>query len=244
MKQALPFLQSPFRDGPLQFIQSMGQQFGENPELYAQFGIKGHNGIDIPKNLGTLVYSSQDGIVTRLQISQSQGNGIWILDEHARQWLHPTYFRTSYWHLEKFVNGLKVGDKVMKGQLIGYVDSTGFSTGHHLHWGLCPFVDFGSVKLFPDNGYDGYIDPFKFLEGYSHDSNREIGGTSEINNMLKLVIKDTEQYIRGKDGKDYHIYNLATLNAAFSAGIISSLIPEVVQSINDSGKDFVVLMQE
>ena len=62
--------------------------------------------------------------------------------------------------------------------------------------------------------------------------------------MLKLVIKDTEQYIRGKDGKDYHIYNLATLNAAFSAGIISSLIPEVVQSINDSGKDFVVLMQE
>ena len=62
--------------------------------------------------------------------------------------------------------------------------------------------------------------------------------------MLRLVILGKEQYIVGKDGLAYHIYNAATLPTLLSAGIISSLTPEPVTAIQDSGKDFVLLTQE
>ena len=62
--------------------------------------------------------------------------------------------------------------------------------------------------------------------------------------MVKLVILGTEQYLRGLDGKDYHIFNAATLNALHKAGILGTLTPEPVSSINYAGKDFVVLVQE
>ena len=140
--QAIQFLSSPFKDETLAFIQSMGQRFGEDPETYARFGIDGHNGIDIPKNEGVPIFASHDGRVVRIQESATQGNGIWILQTIPETWLERlVYFRTSYWHLKGFAQGLRVGQEVFSGQLIGYVDSTGFSTGHHLHFGLCPFVE-------------------------------------------------------------------------------------------------------
>ena len=137
-----------------------------------------------------------------------------------------------------------MGQEVISGQLIGYVDSTGFSTGDHLHWGLCPFDGKGVTKVFPNNGYDGYIDPFKFIKDYSHNPLTEIGGTYDLKPMLRLVLLGSEQYLRDKDGNDYHIYNVGTLNALFSAGIIDTLVPTLVSSVKDIGKEFVVLTRE
>lgn len=63
-------------------------------------------------------------------------------------------------------------------------------------------------------------------------------------NMLKLVILGSEQYLVDKDGKAWHIYNAATLNNLYASGIISTLTPEPVSSVNDTGKEFVILTQE
>ena len=57
-------------------------------------------------------------------------------------------------------------------------------------------------------------------------------------NMLKLVIKDNEQYVRDINGLDWHIANVETLADFKRAGIISTLLPETVTSINPSGKDW------
>ena len=99
-------------------------------------------------------------------------------------------------------------------------------------------------KLFEGNGYDGYIDPFKFLKGYSFDPLMPIGGTYELPKTMQLVILGKEQYLVDKDGKGWHIYNAATLNNLYAAGIISTLIPDLVSSVEDTGKEFVVLTQE
>lgn len=62
--------------------------------------------------------------------------------------------------------------------------------------------------------------------------------------MLKLIIKNTEQYLRAPDGRDWHVYNSSTLHDLLAAGIISSLNPEPVASINDTGREFVSLVRE
>jgi len=59
-----------------------------------------------------------------------------------------------------------------------------------------------------------------------------------------IIFGGTEQYIRGQDGKDYHIYNLAILDALKKMGILSTADPEIVTSINDSGIEIVCLTKE
>lgn len=61
---------------------------------------------------------------------------------------------------------------------------------------------------------------------------------------MKLVIKGTEQYLRGKDGKDRHIYNKASLLDYIDAGIIENTTPEKVEEINPIGRDWISLEQE
>lgn len=63
--------------------------------------------------------------------------------------------------------------------------------------------------------------------------------------MYKHVIYNgEEQYLRGQDGKDYHIFNLATLNTLKAIGIVSSAEPEFVDSIDNSGITIFSLQEE
>src|SRR5690606_33093114 len=67
---------------------------------------------------------------------------------------HVNGYETAYGHLSRFVDGLGVGSKVRQGQVIGYVGSTGQSTGPHLHYEISingNLVDPLSVKLPKDN---------------------------------------------------------------------------------------------
>jgi murein DD-endopeptidase MepM/ murein hydrolase activator NlpD len=87
-------------------------------------GDRNHNGIDIAAGCGTPVVAAESGQVSAANYSTSAGNLVHI--EHGGG------LQTRYFHLQRSVVG--VGANVTRGQLIGYVGSTGNSTGCHLHW--------------------------------------------------------------------------------------------------------------
>ncbi|MBB5705836.1 M23 family metallopeptidase [Sphingopyxis panaciterrulae] len=83
-----------------------------------------HNGIDIPAPYGTPIYATADGTVGRAQRLGGYGNYVEI--EHGNA------IETRYGHMSRFV--VQSGQHVKKGDIIGYVGSTGRSTGNHLHY--------------------------------------------------------------------------------------------------------------
>ncbi len=83
-----------------------------------------HSGLDIAAARGTPVKASNDGVVRLSMMLKVTGNTI-IID-------HGCNIYTSYAHLDKLM--VEEGDVVKKGDIIGEVGSTGFSTGPHLHW--------------------------------------------------------------------------------------------------------------
>jgi len=83
-----------------------------------------HSGLDIGGNSGDPVYSAADGTVTASGRDRVYGNYITI--NHGRG------IQTKYLHLRQ--RGVEAGDKVVKGQIIGQLGSTGRSTGPHLHY--------------------------------------------------------------------------------------------------------------
>ena len=87
---------------------------------------KKHTGTDFAAPLGTPVMASGAGTVIRAQWCGGGGNCIKIK--------HNSTYSTVYAHLSKFAGGIKSGTKVKQGKVIGYVGSTGLSTGPHLHY--------------------------------------------------------------------------------------------------------------
>jgi hypothetical protein len=101
-----------------------------------------HEGTDFGSPSGTPVGASSFGTVTFVGFAGPTGNFVRIL--------HPGDIETGYAHLSRFAEGLKVGDKVKRLQLIGYVGSTGRSTGPHLHFSAKragKFIDPESLNL-------------------------------------------------------------------------------------------------
>jgi murein DD-endopeptidase MepM/ murein hydrolase activator NlpD len=101
-----------------------------------------HTGVDLAAPRGTPIYASGDGVIERAQWVSGYGRYIEIK--------HVNGFETGYGHQSAFADGIKPGVKVRQGQLIGYVGSTGNSTGNHLHFEIKVngrFVDPLSVKL-------------------------------------------------------------------------------------------------
>lgn len=127
----------------------------------------GHNGIDIMCNKGTPIYAPADGWIIE-QVAKDTGYGLRISIRHEVLVNGVThYFFTVYGHMEKLEIDKNIGWNwnskvypVKMGQVIGYVDSTGYSTGDHLHWSLYPVLQNGN-KLFPNNGFGGAVDPFE-----------------------------------------------------------------------------------
>jgi murein DD-endopeptidase MepM/ murein hydrolase activator NlpD len=85
-----------------------------------------HNGIDFGAPTGTPVLASSFGTVSYVGYAGASGNLVKVE--------HPGGVETGYAHLSRFAEGLKLGDHVKRLQLIGYVGSTGRSTGPHLHF--------------------------------------------------------------------------------------------------------------
>ena len=87
---------------------------------------KMHRGTDFAAPMGTPIMASGSGTVTRARWCGGGGNCVKIR--------HNSTYETIYAHMSKFARGIKEGRKVKQGQIIGYVGSTGMSTGPHLHY--------------------------------------------------------------------------------------------------------------
>ena len=87
---------------------------------------KMHTGTDFAAPKGTPIMASGDGLVVRAKWCGGGGNCVKIK--------HNSVYQTVYAHMSKFAKGIKRGARVKQGQIIGYVGSTGLSTGPHLHY--------------------------------------------------------------------------------------------------------------
>ena len=87
---------------------------------------KKHMGTDFAAPMGTPIMASGSGTITRAKWCGGGGNCIKIK--------HNSTYETVYAHMKSFAKGMKPGKKVRQGQIIGYVGSTGMSTGPHLHY--------------------------------------------------------------------------------------------------------------
>lgn len=100
---------------------------------------KHHKGIDFAAPPGTPIMASGDGVIEKLGFWDAYGNYIRI--RHNRE------VATAYAHLSRYAKGLKAGKRVSQGQIIGYVGTTGRSTGPHLHYELLK----GGVQINPSS---------------------------------------------------------------------------------------------
>ncbi|MBI3160414.1 MAG: M23 family metallopeptidase [Chloroflexi bacterium] len=102
------------------------QAFGANPEIYSKWGLPGHEGVDIRAPMNTNIYGGYEGTVFAVENNPD----VHPYGKHVRI-LHKDGYRTVYAHLAQTL--VQVGEKVKAKQMIGKADSTGNSTGSHLH---------------------------------------------------------------------------------------------------------------
>ncbi|NPU89968.1 MAG: M23 family metallopeptidase [Fervidobacterium sp.] len=135
---------------PFKNTYKVTQYFGENPDMYSQYGIRGHNGVDFATPIGVDIYPAIDGVVelSERYDDKKSDYGNHIVINHENYGL-----KTLYAHLDSI--NVVVGDYVTDKSIIGKSGNTGRSTGPHLHFGL-------KTKNV-DNGYNGYIDPMPYF---------------------------------------------------------------------------------
>lgn len=126
------------------------QLFGENPQIYKKWGFPGHNGVDYGIANGTPVGAAAAGTVAAVSF-ENGGYGNFVKLSHKDG--SKTYY-TYYAHLASAA--VAAGQKVKTGDVIGYSNNTGASTGPHLHFGL---------KIDGANpAYKGYVDPMPYFK--------------------------------------------------------------------------------
>ena len=103
----------------------LSSSFGKRKHPILGF-TKMHTGTDFAAPKGTPIMASGDGIVIKSSWCGGGGNCVKIK--------HNSTYQTVYAHMSKFGRGIKKGVRVKQGQIIGYVGSTGLSTGPHLHY--------------------------------------------------------------------------------------------------------------
>ena len=103
----------------------LSSSFGKRKHPILGF-TKMHTGTDFAAPTGTPIMASGDGKVIKASWCGGGGNCVKIK--------HNSTYTTVYAHMSKFARGIKKGKKVFQGQIIGYVGSTGMSTGPHLHY--------------------------------------------------------------------------------------------------------------
>lgn len=100
---------------------------GFSMRMHPVFGVwKQHKGVDMAAPTGTPIRASGDGTVDFVGASNGYGNMV-VLN-------HWSNYSTAYGHMSRFASNLRRGQKVAQGDVIGYVGSTGWATGPHLHY--------------------------------------------------------------------------------------------------------------
>jgi murein DD-endopeptidase MepM/ murein hydrolase activator NlpD len=126
---------------PLRFVR-ISSKFDRkrlHPILHVE---KAHLGIDYAAPVGTPVWASASGRVVEAQMKRGSGNTVVIA--------HSNGINTRYYHLSKFARGLRAGQTVKQKDVIGFVGTTGLSTGPHLHFSVTKngaFVDPNKMQI-------------------------------------------------------------------------------------------------
>jgi murein DD-endopeptidase MepM/ murein hydrolase activator NlpD len=116
-------LRKAFLKAPLRFSR-ISSRFS-NSRMHPVLKIRRpHHGVDYAAPVGTPVYSIGDGVIVQTGYNGGAGNMVKIK--------HNSVYSTVYMHLSKYANGIRQGVYVKQGDVIGYVGSTGLSTGPHL----------------------------------------------------------------------------------------------------------------
>jgi murein DD-endopeptidase MepM/ murein hydrolase activator NlpD len=103
---------------------------------------KMHTGVDWGSSMGTPIFAAGNGVIEKA--GWEGGYGKYIRIRHANG------YETAYGHMSAFARGMEPGKRVRQGQIIGYVGSTGLSTGAHLHYEILingRFVDPMKIRL-------------------------------------------------------------------------------------------------
>jgi murein DD-endopeptidase MepM/ murein hydrolase activator NlpD len=157
--------------------------------------IKAHNGLDLKAKHGQPVYAAHEGIAY-FETDANGGEGVVVITSQPFDYKgSQAYFKSIYWHFCDYGKEPQFKSPVLdyqqknagkpmpvkKGDLIGYADNTGLSTGDHCHFGLkpikpgTPFADtwdaadvgIGNwVNVENSNGYLGAIDPTPYFNGH------------------------------------------------------------------------------
>jgi murein DD-endopeptidase MepM/ murein hydrolase activator NlpD len=123
---------------------------------------KMHTGVDWAAPSGTAIYASGNGVVEKAGLESGYGKYIRIR--------HNNGYETAYGHMTAFARGVDEGTRVRQGQVIGFVGSTGLSTGSHLHYEILVngrFVDPMRIKLPRGRVLEGQL-----LAGFDHERER------------------------------------------------------------------------
>ena len=135
-----------------------------------------HKGIDIDAVYGSEIVAAAAGKVTLAEYDSGGGNMV-AID-------HGSYLTTVYMHMSRFA--CKVGDTVKRGQVIGYVGSTGVSTGPHLHFGVRvngnyvnPLSYFPNIKDLGNSSSSSSSDGSSGSSGDSNDSGNSNGNSND-----------------------------------------------------------------
>lgn len=114
--------------------------------------VKMHTGVDWATAYGTPIFASGNGVLEK--VGPEGGYGKYIRIKHSNG------YETAYGHMSAFAKGMEIGKKVRQGQVIGFVGSTGQSTGPHVHYEILVngrFVDPMRVKLPRGRSLEGPI---------------------------------------------------------------------------------------
>jgi len=134
--------------------------------------LKMHTGVDWGAPNGTPIYASGNGVVEKAGWESGYGKYVRLR--------HTNGYETAYGHMSGFARGIQPGVRVRQGQVIGYVGSTGLSTGAHLHYEIMVnghFVDPMRIKLPRGRVLDGPL-----LAGFERERERIDGIMSRTQN--------------------------------------------------------------
>ncbi len=214
----------------------VNQVFGVNGAYYRKNGINinGHNGVDLKAYHGQPIYASADGYAYH-QTDSSLGHGVVVVTDKEYDYKGGTaFFKYINWHMCDYAKEPKYKSPVLdyqqknkgkplfvkRGDLLGYADSTGLSSGDHDHYGLKPMkpgtpinpdedaadVGIGNWRnLEQNNGYLGSIDPVPYFNGkFAQDTDQIVEA-----NKIVVAIEDLEKVNpKGKDFTDTIIESL------------------------------------
>ena len=174
-----PMIFSPLPGTPL-----ITQGFGQNPDLYSSYGLRGHNGIDFGVGEGAIIYAPHDGKATVIDDGTS-GYGLHIVIGHEKR-------KSLLAHLSSA--DIQTGQDIYQGDPIGKSGNSGASTGPHLHWTYKILKN--RIVQNNSNGYEGAVDVTEFTRLWmDQDLHYDAQYTDDAAQYLAMAF-DANQYLK------------------------------------------------